>query len=453
MPDPASLRRHYSRGVVWALDLELGAWDPVVRVVPFVIGLYLLLAAGLSIVRTLVIPRMSISWIYAVVIRTVDGVFMIAARLMRGFNARDRVLAWSGPIGIVVALVVWLAFFLCGYTLIIFGITDSSLSQSALQAGSGLLTLGIVGNPGGDVTVIDFIAAMTGPAVIALLIGFLPTLYTTYLSRESRVLLQGSLSGTPEWGPEMLARVQLLEGDSDLSTLFSDWIPWIANVRLTQTLYPALNRFRSSVSTRNWLISLLALLDAATLRIALRKEAPDPRTVAMLQQGVQALLTIDAAEVGIDAAIRLRPWEHRIQSTLSVFGMSAHDPSAKDAMKTATLPLPPGMEAVAEAVTIDALGGRLPQTKDIFLRYQSRESTLTREEFGQALDYLRTAGVTIERSDDEAFDIFRHIRGRYESAAYHLAQRFYLPRAPWSGPRSPDVPVAWPTLAGKLQQS
>ena len=438
--------------MTWALDFDAGAWDPVVRIVPFLLGLFLLLSAALSIVRTLVIPRMSISWIFAVVIRGTDAVFWLVARLLRGFSARDRLLAWSGPIGIMVALVVWLALFLCGYTLIIFGISDSSLNQSALQAGSGLLTLGIVGTPSDDVTVVDFIAAMTGPAVIALLIGFLPTLYTSYLSRESRVLLEAGLSGAPEWGPEMIARVQLLKGDDDLAELFSEWIPWIANVRLTQTVYPSLSRFRSSVGTRNWLIALLSLLDAATLRIALRTTPPDPRTVAMLQQGVQAILTIDAAEIGIDSAIRFRPWERRIQNTLGVFGVSPHDSATSDTRKRVMLYLPPGMEAVAEAVTIDALGGRLPQTRDVFLRYESRESTLTREEFDQALDYLRTAGVAIERSDDEAFAIFRHVRGRYESAAYHLAQRFYLTPAPWSGPRHPAVPVVWPTLAAKLQQ-
>ena len=422
--------------MTWALDFDAGAWDPIVRIVPFLLGLFLLLSAALSIVRTLVIPRMSISWIFAVVIRSTDAVFWLVARLLRGFNARDRLLAWSGPIGIMVALVVWLALFLCGYTLLIFGISDASLGQSALQAGSGLLTLGIVGNPRDDVTVVDVIAAMTGPAVIALLIGFLPTLYTSYLARESRVLLEAGISGAPPWGPEFLARVQLLEGDKDLSDIFGEWIPWVAQVRLTQTLYPSLSRFRSSVSTRNWLIALLSVLDAATLRIALRDEPPNPRTVALLQQGAQAILTIDAAEIGIDSAIRLRPWERRIQNTFSVFGVSARDSA----------------EAVAEAVTLDALRGRLAPTKDLLLKYEARESTITREEFGQALDYLRLAGVTIQRSDDEAFDIFRHVRGRYESAAYHLAQRFYLTPAPWSGPRHPAVPVVWPALAAKLQQ-
>lgn len=438
--------------MTWALDFDAGAWDPVVRIVPFLLGVFLLLSAALSIVRTLVIPRMSISWIFAVVIRSTDAVFWLVARLLRGFNARDRLLAWSGPIGIMVALVVWLALFLCGYTLLIFGISDASLGQSALQAGSGLLTLGIVGNPRDDVTVVDFIAAMTGPAVIALLIGFLPTLYTSYLARESRVLLEAGISGAPPWGPEFLARVQLLEGDKDLSDIFGEWIPWVAQVRLTQTLYPSLSRFRSSVSTRNWLIALLSVLDAATLRIALRDEPPNPRTVALLQQGAQAILTIDAAEIGIDSAIRLRPWERRIQNTFSVFGVSARDsaePPEKDKLR---LFLPDGMEAVAEAVTLDALRGRLAPTKDLLLKYEARESTITREEFGQALDYLRLAGVTIQRSDDEAFDIFRHVRGRYESAAYHLAQRFYLTPAPWSGPRHPAVPVVWPALAAKLQQ-
>ena len=100
-----------------------------------------------------------------------------------------------------------------------------------------------------------------------------------------------------------------------------------------------------------------------------------------------------------------------------------------------------------------SLRSRIPVTREAVMTYETRDSTLTREEFDYALDYMASAGITIERDRDEAFAIFRSIRGRYEAAAYHLAQRFYLTPAPWSGPRNPDTPVIWPALAGKLADS
>lgn len=439
--------------MTWALEADFGSWDPVVRIVPFLIGVVLLVCAGMSIVRTMVIPRISVSWLFAIIIRGTDGVFTGAARLMRTYQARDRVLAWSGPLGIVAALIVWLVLFLMAYAFMIFGVTDVSLNDAFLQAGSGLLTLGLIGTPGESVTILDFFAAMTGPAVIALLIGFLPTLYQAYLARESRVLLDTSLSGAPEWGPEFLVRVKMLEGEADLPKIFAQWIPWAAQVRLTQTLYPSLNRFRSAVSTRNWLIALVSALDAAALTSAISKDAPDPRTVTLLQEGTQAILSIDAAEIALSSLIRLQPWERRVQTTLTVFGVTERDPTKPQDSSAMDSYLPHGMQAVSEAVTLDSLRGQVPATRKVLISYGTRESTLTREEFDHALDYLASAGITIERSRDEAFEIFRRIRGRYESAVYHLAQRFYLPPAPWSGPRTPATPTIWPTLAAKLPDS
>lgn len=434
--------------MTWALESDLGSWDPIVRAVPFIVGVCLLITAAMSIVRTMVIPRMSTSFVYAVILRATDKVFMGVARLARSYGRRDRILAWSGPVGVIAALIVWLVLFLLAYALMIYGISTNSWLDSVLQAGSGLLTLGIVGTPGDDVSAIDFIAAMTGPAVIALLIGFLPTLYQSYLARESRVLLSGSLTGAPAWGPEMLARVNLLEGESDLPSVYADWIPWCAQVRLTQTLYPALNRFRSPVGSRNWLVSLVAVLDSAAMRLAIRQGTPDPRTIALLEQGSQAILTISAAEITIDSVVRLRPWRRRIEETATAFGMTLDHATPHHTGTPALAGLPAGIGKVAEAITLDSLQGQLAGRAASALRYGAVPSSLSREEFDKALAYARSAGVEVQRSDDDAFAIFRQVRGRYESAAYHLAQRFYVVHAPWTGTRSPETPVLYPALAG-----
>jgi hypothetical protein len=435
--------------VTWALEGDVGSWDPILRVVPFTIGVLLLITAAMSIVRTMVIPRMSTSFVYAVVLRATDQIFMGLARLARTYGRRDRILAWSGPVGVIAALFVWLLLFLLAYALMIYGISTNSWLDSVLQAGSGLLTLGIVGTPGDDVSAIDFIAAMTGPAVIALLIGFLPTLYQSYLARESRVLLSGSLTGSPAWGPETLARVNLLEGEADLPSVYLDWIPWCAQVRLTQTLYPALNRFRSPVGSRNWLVSLVAVLDSAAMRLAIKEGTPDPRTIGLLEQGSQTILTISATEITIDSVALLRPWRRRIEETAAVFGMTV-DHDATDRPEPSTLPgLPRGVRQVAEAINLDSLHGQVAGFQASFGHYNASASSLPREEFDKALDYIRSTGVQVQRSDAEAYAIFSQIRGRYESAALHLAQRFYAVRAPWTGTRSPDTPIMYPTLAGR----
>jgi len=433
--------------MVWALDMDLGGWDPIVRVLPFLAGAVILAVTFGSLIRTMVIPRDRVSSLYAVIIRTNDTIFRALMRMRRDFATRDRVLAWSGVMGIILALFVWLASFLLAYGLMIFGVSRGGFIDSILQAGSGLFTLGVLGQPTGSVTAVDFLAAMTGPAVIALLIGFLPTLYSAYLNREDQVLVSSALTGAPAWGPEMLCRSQLINGSDNLPNIYQQWVEWAAQLRLTQSLYPALNRFRSPVGSRNWLISLLATMDSAALRLAVHTAKPDVRTVALLEQGAQTILSLYATEVEIRQALPFRRWSRRLEVTLSIFGISSRKGSSGQEFTGPSAGLTPQTVAVAKALTIDNLRGRLSDVKDVFDEYATQLSTITREEFDHALDLMRRAGVDMDRDPDEAFDIFRHERGRYESAAYNLAELLYVVRAPWSGSRKPPTPFLWPTFA------
>jgi hypothetical protein len=441
--------QHYARAVIWALESGYGSWEPALRILALIAGILLLLTAAMSIVRTMVIPRLTISFVYAIVLRTTDGLFTGAARLMRTYQQRDRILAWSGPVGIIAALIVWLLLFLIAYALLIFGVTEATLLNSLLQAGSGLLTLGLIGTPTDDVTAIDFVAAMTGPAVIALLIGFLPTLYQAYLGRESKVLLSTGFTGAPAWGPEALARTQLLDAEQDLPQTYAEWVTWCTQVRLSQTLYPALSRFRSPVASRNWLVSLVAVVDSAAMRIAIRSGPPDPRALEFISQASQTILSVSVTEVGIDSVVRLRRWRSRLDETLHAFGVAEQDGTAAPLRTNAAIGLSPGMAAVSKAITVDNLRARIGNSKvDSFrLEYSGLESSLPRQEFDKAIAYIRSAGVAVQRTDDEAFAVFIRLRGSYEAAAYRLAQRFYVPRAPWTGVRSPEIPVVYPTLA------
>jgi len=153
--------------------------------------------------------------------------------------------------------------------------------------------------------------------------------------------------------------------------------------------------------------------------------------------------------VGIDSVVRLRRWRSRLDETLHAFGVAEQDGTAAPLRTNAAIGLSPGMAAVSKAITVDNLRARIGNSKvDSFrLEYSGLESSLPRQEFDKAIAYIRSAGVAVQRTDDEAFAVFIRLRGSYEAAAYRLAQRFYVPRAPWTGVRSPEIPVVYPTLA------
>lgn len=62
--------------------------------------------------------------------------------------------------------------------------------------------------------------------------------------------------------------------------MYDNWTSWTSDVRLSHTLYPVLNQFRSSQPLRHWLMTLLAILDAAALELTTLSEPCDRTAVA-----------------------------------------------------------------------------------------------------------------------------------------------------------------------------
>ena len=114
--------------------------------------------------------------------------------------------------------------------------------------------------------------------IVALQIAYLPALYSSYSTRESLVALLESRAGQPAWGPELLARHQLVGITDTLPQLYQEWEVWSADVAESHTTYPILLLFRSPEAWLSWLTGLLAVLDAAAMHLALDPDsAPRPR--------------------------------------------------------------------------------------------------------------------------------------------------------------------------------
>jgi len=116
-------------------------------------------------------------------------------------------------------------------------------------SGSSLFTLGFA-TPGGPAPYgIVFAAAISGLVVIALMIGYMPTLYAAYNRRETLVIMLEALSGKPPWGPELLARQQLIGNTSYLPRLYERWTEWAADISESHTTYQTWST--SGPGTRN----------------------------------------------------------------------------------------------------------------------------------------------------------------------------------------------------------
>src|SRR6201996_2165392 len=245
----------------------MGAW------LGFAVGVFIVTSSLLSVVGTLVVPRGVNSPISRWVDHALDAAFYHLTRRVRSYERRDRILAWQSPLSLLIRLAVWLGLLVAGFALLLLPSLNGSLATAFSHAGSSMFTLGYAAPTGTGSTTLEYLAAFTGLVVIGLQVGYLPTLYAAFNRRETEVTLLTSRAGVPAWGPEILARTRWGIEDGDipplLEELFTTWERWAAEVAESHTTYLTLARFRSPRPLSHWLTSLIAVMDAAALHLAL----------------------------------------------------------------------------------------------------------------------------------------------------------------------------------------
>ncbi|MHB1066126.1 MAG: hypothetical protein ACYC2Z_01660 [Candidatus Nanopelagicales bacterium] len=412
------------------------AADLLSRGAATIVGLFLAAAATLSLMRTVVIPRALRSAISDGAANAVIWTFRAISRLRRTYVARDSMLAWVGPTTIIVQLLTWLLLYLVAYGLLIYGVSGASFGEAIRQAGSSLFTLGFAAADSQDETIIDFIAAATGPIVIALLIGFLPTIYSAYLEREVEVTMLGATAGEPAWGPELLARFALTKDLEQVPVVLERWSHWAARLRMTHVTYPVLVWVRSARASHHYVTSLLAVLDAAALHLALSRTLPRHQAYAVLLQGGQAFNMLYLVLFSKRRQRRPLPLVGRFVGGSRASLHAAGDVPQMDRYVIAT----------QMAATLDSANGPDGATVARLAQGEEQELTVTRADFDKAVDVLRRSGYPIESDLDIAWEEFRLARSRYEFAALAMAKALDATPAPWSGDRLPPTAVMWPTM-------
>jgi hypothetical protein len=341
------------------------------RIVALVAGVAILALNAMSVIMVLIVPRAGSS-LATYPMRGVRAVFRRLAGLARSYPASDRILAVSEPVALVSLLVTWLVVTIAGFTLVNYGVDGAGASHAFSEAGSSVFTLGFTLGHASGSRVVDFIAAGTGLVLVALQIAYLPTLYGAYNRRETLVTLLESRAGSPAWGPELLIRHQLVGVIDNTAGLFAEWERWAADVAESHCSYPSLLYLRSPRAQNSWVVSLIAVMDAAALVLAVDPEGASIESRMVIRMGFTCLRDIaEAARIPFDP-----------------------DPSPDDPIQ------------------------------------------LPREGFDAAYRRLEEADVPMSRSADEAWPHFRGWRINYEAVAYSLATALDAPPALWTGPRT-----------------
>jgi hypothetical protein len=258
-------------------NLALGLrGEVVVEALAVAAGLAVVLAVAGDAVSTLVITRRRRGrfWPTPVYYRWSWRAWRAAGRRARP-ERREGLLTAYGPLSLLGLLVLWVVLLVGGWAAVWWGLRPAipglgSYLDAIYFAGVGFFTVGF-GDlvPKGDLARMLLLAeAFMGLATMALVIGYLPTLYGAYSRRELQLLALDDLSDEATTPVVFLEAAHAAGGAPAMAAAFADWERWCDDVFDSHTAYPMLAMFRSRQPGQHWLTGLAVVLEATAVALA-----------------------------------------------------------------------------------------------------------------------------------------------------------------------------------------
>ena len=339
----------------------------LLRILFFCFGLWFLLFTFFSIVRTFVVPRNEKVFLIRFIFYLMKKIFSIILLYSKSFFYWDRVLALYAPLSLLALSVTGIGLIWISYSAIFMGLNIPFYSATSLSGGF-LLTLTGATDHGLAINLVGFSESVFGLVTIALLVSFLPTIYSAFSKREVMVTRLEYRAGSNPSGVEIIARL-IRHGEAvHLDNLWSSWENWFVEMEESHTSLYALAFFRSPKPHRSWVNAAGAILDAAALVLSTVEKDHYYQAEMCYQAGVSALCGIAEFLNGPDSLC-------------------------------------------------DKKNGTI---------------NITQEQYRLACLKLRMQGVSLKTDSDQLWTDFKKLRMAYESALLFLAKLTVAPENSWA---------------------
>ena len=266
--------------------------ESIARALSFPFGLTIVLFTLSSAIRSFVLPRSSRDPITRFIFRNSRRVFHWFTWKSTTYAQRDRIMALYAPVTLVMLPAVWLALVAVGYTFMYWSAGIPRLGDAFKLSGSSLLTLGFEYSELPVSIFLELSEATIGLVLVALLIAYLPTMYSAFSQRESAVAMLEVRAGSPPFCVEMLLRYHRLHRLEDLHDVWLEWERWFVYVDETHTSLAPLTFFRSPQPERCWVTAAGAVLDTAAMTAAVLDVPKDSQCDLCIRAGYIALRRI-----------------------------------------------------------------------------------------------------------------------------------------------------------------
>jgi hypothetical protein len=261
----------------------------LIRILVFLCGLSVVAYIVTSAIRTFVVPRNTRDKINTFVFLTMRSIFDFFMRFARTYERRDSIMAFYAPFSLFVLPAVWLCSVFIGYMGMYWAINQQAGYSTFKLSGSALFTLGFALDDNLFTIFLIFSEAAIGLLLIALLIAYLPTIYTAFSKRETAVTLLEVRAGSPPSAVELLVRYFRIKHLDELGQLWDSWEQWFVELEESHTSLAVLSFFRSPKPDRSWITAAGTVLDSAALTVAVLDIPHNPQADLCIRAGFLAL--------------------------------------------------------------------------------------------------------------------------------------------------------------------
>jgi hypothetical protein len=252
-------------------------------------GTLLVVVTLVSALQTVVVPRAGVTrltWMHFMWIRRV---FDKIAHPRRAFATRDRILAFYAPIALVTLPGAWVTLVIIGFSLVFWAGGVNPYGEALAISGSSLTTLGFERPDGLGREVLSMVEAALGLGLVALMISYLPSIYSAFQRRELVVSGLQVRAGLPPSPVKLFRRYARIGWLDQLGDRFAEWEDWFTDIEESHTSQPGLVFFRSPHPERSWITAAGCILDTAALYNAVIDRQHDPQADILLRAGYLCL--------------------------------------------------------------------------------------------------------------------------------------------------------------------
>src|SRR5437588_3191222 len=152
-----------------------------------------------------------------------------------------------------------------------------------------LLYLGATAQGFAAATVFGFSETVLSLLLGAILISYLPTMYSAFSQREAAVTGLETRAGSPPSPVKMLIRYHRIQGMDHIGEVWPTWQAWFEVVEESHTALQPLVFYRSPQPGRSWVTAAGAVLDTAALVASTLERPRDPPAELRIRAGYLAL--------------------------------------------------------------------------------------------------------------------------------------------------------------------